>query len=230
MTKSKLIIKEKEVVVPGEVVAEGMDYLPGFGMYRQDKKVKASRLGLMRLEGKVIKLIPLSGKYLPKRGDVIIGRVQDINLSGWNIDTNSAYHAMLPLRDASTDYIKKGSDLTKYFAVGDYIVTKITNVTSQNLIDLSMKGPGLRKLEGGRIMRVAPSKVPRIIGSKGSMVSMIKKSTNCNIMVGQNGVVWVRGNNPSDETKAVKAIQMIEDKSHVSGLTDMVNKFLEGEQ
>ena len=75
----KLRISDKEIVCPGEVLAVGMEYLPGQGMYRQGDHIIASRLGLAKIEGKVIKIIPLSGRYLPKRGDVIIGKVRDVN-------------------------------------------------------------------------------------------------------------------------------------------------------
>jgi len=223
----KLKINDKEIVCPGEVLAEGMEYLPAQGMYRQGNNIIASRLGLVRIEGKVIKIIPLSGRYLPKRGDVIIGKVRDVNFSGWSIETNSAYPAMLSMKDGTSDFIRRGADLTKYFEIGDYLVTKIINVTSQNLIDLTMKGPGLRKLDGGRIMKVAPSKVPRIIGKQGSMVSMVKKATNCNIIVGQNEIVWIKGLNPEDEFITVETIAKIEAESHVSGLTDRIKAFLE---
>jgi len=225
--EENLKVNDKDIVVPGEILAKGMDYLPGQGMYREGDSILASKLGVVKIEGKVLKVIPLSGKYLPKRGDVIIGMVRDVNFSGWSIETNSAYSAMLSMKDASSDFIRRGADLTKYFDIGDYLVTKIINVTSQNLIDLTMKGPGLRRLESGRIIRVSPSKVPRIIGKQGSMVSMIKKATNCNIIVGQNGVVWIKSLNPGDEIVTVETIRKIEEESHVSGLTDRIKTFLE---
>lgn len=227
MEKAKLLIKDQDIVVPGDVVAQGMGYLPSLGTYRKGNDVYASRLGLARIDGKVIKIIPLSGNYIPKKGDVIIGRVKDINFSGWAVETNSAYQAMLSMKDATNDFIRRGADLTKYFDIGDNVVTKIYNVTSQNLIDLTMKGPGLRKLVSGRIINVEPTKVPRIIGKQGSMVSMLKQATNCNIIVGQNGVVWVKGLKPDDEILVVKTIRMIEEQSHVSGLTELIKKHLE---
>ena len=148
-------------------------------------------------------------------------------ISGWAIDTNSAYTAMLSMKDGTEDFIRRGADLTRYFDVDDYIVTKIFNVTSQNLVDLTMKGPGLKKLEGGRIVKVSPSKVPRIIGKQGSMVSMIKTATNCNIIVGQNGIVWIKALKPKDEILTVETIKKIERESHISGLTDRIKKFLD---
>lgn len=225
----KLIAQEKSVVVPGEVLAEGMDYIPGFNTYRNGESVLASKLGLMVVEGRAIKLIPLSGKYIPKRGDTIIGQIYDVLFSGWRVETNSAYSAMLGLKDATSEFIAKGADLTQYYDFGDYIVAKITNVTSQKLIDLTMKGPGLRKLKGGRVIQVSPHKVPRIIGKKGSMVSMIKQATGCRIIVGQNGLVWLQGEDPAKELLAIKTIRKIEAEAHLSGLTDIIKEFLEKE-
>ena len=224
---SKLLIKDKEVVVPGECLAQGMDYLPGIGTYRDGDNTFASKLGLVTIDGRALKLISLSGRYLPKRGDTIIAGVKDIVMSGWLVDTESAYHAMLGMKDATSDFIQKGADPTKFFNFGDYIVCKITNVTSQKLVDVTLRGPGLRKLRGGRVIKANTNKVPRIIGKKGSMVSMIKQATDCKIIVGQNGVIWIQGEDPKLEILAVETIKKIEKQAHISGLTDKIKDFLE---
>lgn len=222
----ELLAKDKEVVVPGQVLAKGLEYLPSNGTYRMNDNILANRLGLLAIEGKVLRTIPMSGRYLPQKNDVVIGKVDDILMSGWRLDINCPYSAVLPLKDASFDFIAKGADLTRYFNLEDYVMMKITNVTSQNLIDVTAKGPGLKKLRGGRIMKVSPSKVPRIIGKKGSMVSMIKKATDCKIMIGQNGVIWFEGT-PEMEVIVSEAIKKIELESHHQGMTDKMKEFLE---
>ncbi len=170
-----------------------------------------------------------SGPYLPKAGDKIIGKVQDITFSGWRVDTNTAYSAMLNVKDATTRFIKKEEDLSKILAIGEYVVVKITNVTSQNLIDLTMKEPGLYKVAGGRIISINSQKVPRVIGKQGSMVTQIKDKTGCNITVGQNGLIWLKGTSDG-ELLAEEAIKLIEAKSHEKGLTEKVEKFLDSKK
>jgi len=226
---TKLLIVNKEVVVPGQVLAEGMDYLPSHGTYRQENKIIANRLGLITLEGKVIKTIPMNGRYLPKKYDVIIGRVIDILMSGWRLDINSAYSAVLNIKEAGNIRYNSKSDLTKIYRLGDYIFCKITNVTSQNLVDISTQGQGFRRLYGGRIIYIGTHKVPRIIGKKGSMVNMIKQATGCKVVVGQNGVVWIQSDDPRAEILTVRTIKLIEKESHISGLTDRIKSFLEKE-
>ena len=101
MSDGKLLVKDKDIVVPGEVLVTGMGYLPGQGTYRDDNQIVANRLGLLTIDGKVLKTVPLSGRYMPKRNDVIIGKVIDILMSGWRLETNSPYSAVLPLKDRS---------------------------------------------------------------------------------------------------------------------------------
>lgn len=220
------MIKEKEIVVPGQVLADGMEYLPSHGTYRKDEQILANRIGVAVFEGKVIRTIPLAGKYLPKRSDIVIGSVTDIIGIGWRVEINSPYNGLIPIKDGTFEFIPRGADLARYFDVGDYFVGKITNVSGQNLIDVSVKGQGLYKLRGGRTITVNTNKVPRIIGKKGSMVSMIKRATDCKVTVGQNGVVWLNGE-PKMEHIALQAIRKIEAESHISGLTDRIKEFLE---
>ncbi len=223
---SEIKVKDKEISVPGEVLAVGMDVLPGAGTYRDGEKIVANRLGLVVMDGRTIKLLPLSGRYMPKTNDTIICKVIDVGFNGWRLDTNSAYSAMLSMKDATSEFIQRGANLTQYYDLGDHIVCQIVNVTSQKLIDVTMKGPGLRKLKGGRIIEVDANKVPRIIGKQGSMVVMIKEATQCNIVVGQNGLIWIDGE-PMNELLAIQAIRKISAESHTSGLTEKIKEFLD---
>jgi len=86
---------------------------------------------------------------------------------------------------------------------------------------------GLGKLEDGMIMRVNSNKVPRVIGKEGSMISMIKEATGCEITIGQNGLVWIKGNSVDDELFAKETIIFVTEKSFVDGLTEKTEKFLE---
>ncbi len=222
----ELKVKDKDIVVPGEVLAEGMDYLPAGGAFREGEQIVASQLGLINVNNRLVKLIPLSGRYYPKVGDNVIGRVVDILMSGWLVDIGCSNNAMIPLKDGSSSYIERGADLKQFYDFDDYVIAKVSQFNGKN-IDLTMKEQGLRKLSAGKIIKIASSKVPRVIGKQGSMITMIKDMTKTRISVGQNGLIWISGDDAASERKAEAAIKLIEEKSHIEGLTEEVKKFLE---
>ena len=140
---SELKVKDKEIVVPGEILAEGMDYLPSYGVFRDQGKIIAMQLGLINISGRVIKLIPLSGRYIPKKDDIVLGKIADIGFSGWRVDIGWAFEANLGLKDATSEFIEKRADLTQYYDYGEIIAAQISHVSGSKIIDLTMKGPGL---------------------------------------------------------------------------------------
>src|SRR3989338_382903 len=164
---STIVVKEKDIVIPGEVLAEGLDYLPGDNTYREADTIYSKVLGLVSILGRVVKITALAGPYVPKTGDKIIGKVTDITMNGLRVETETAYSAMLNVKDATTRFIRKEENLSELIAICDYIVAKIVQVTSQNLIDLAMREPGLHRITGGRVIKINSQKVPPVIGKQG---------------------------------------------------------------
>ena len=155
----------------------------------------------------------------------MIGKVEEIIFSKFIIDINSPYEAVLPLSEATDEFIDlTKTDLTYYLNYNDLIFSEIMSVSKTKNVQLSMKDRKCRKLRGGRVIKVTPAKVPRIIGKSGSMVEMIKQTTGTQIVVGQNGIVWVKGDN---EDIAIEAILEVERKSHLHGLTDKIKESVE---
>ncbi len=226
----KIFVNRREIVVPGEKLGSGMDILPSSGTIREGEDIYACKYGMVEIkDNRIIKIIPLSGVYLPSKDDMVIGKIVDIGFAGWQVDIGSAYSANLPVGEVveeRVDLLK--ADLSRYLDIGDIIYAKIINVTKAKVVQLSLKENGCRKLIGGRIIKITSSKVPRVIGRKGSMIKMIKELTRCNIIVGQNGYIWIKGE-PSSEFNAVRAIYTIERESHLSGLTDKIKQMLEGD-
>lgn len=217
--------KQRKIVVPGEVIATGPNFLPGENTKRDGKDILSTRYGLLDSDERLVKVIPLSGIYLPRRGNVVIGKVTDITFNGWLMDINSPYSSFLPIMECK-GFISKKDDLSLIYNHGDMVVAKVIGVKGKG-VDLTTKERGFDKLEDGIIVTVNSNKVPRVIGKQGSMVNLIKEYTGCDIVVGQNGLIWIKGNSIESELVARDAIKMITDKSFIDGLTDKVKEFLE---
>jgi exosome complex component RRP4 len=214
---------ERKIVTPGETIVSGEEFLSGDGVYRDGDDIVAKRFGLADTSDKIIKVIPLSGTYVPRRGNSIIATVTDVVMRGWVLDFGGPQNAFLPIMEAPR-YINK-NEMRDHFDFGDSIVCKVWDVSARG-IDVSVKMRGFGKIEGGMIISVSPNKVPRIIGKEGSMVNLIKEATGCDITVGQNGKVWIKGSSLEEEIKTKKIIEFIVENSAMSGLTEKVEEFI----
>jgi len=118
-------------------------------------------------------------------------------------------------------------DLSEIYGVGDLVLAQVIAFDRTRDPLLTTKGRGLGKITSGRIARISASKIPRIIGKQGSMITMLKKETGTDIVPGQNGIVLATGRNPDQERVAVEALYMIEREAHTTGLTDQVKMFIQ---
>ena len=215
----------RKQVIPGDVIVTG-DYRPGMFVQRRGNDMVALRIGLAEIIRNDVKVIPLSGAYIPRTEDMVVGKVVNVTGYGWEADINSCFVGYLPGQFVfGRDFSPSTHDLTTRFMVGDLMLAKIEAFDRTRDPQLSIRGPGLGKIPQGEIVKITPMKVPRLIGRKGYMINMIAELTACEIKVGQNGVIVVDGT-PEGVQKAVQAIQLIEQEAHMADLTTKVQQLL----
>lgn len=217
-------METRQIVVPGEVVDDSGELRPGMNTYQEGRAIYALRLGVKAVKGDRVNVISLSGRYEPQRGDMVIGTVAEVGPSNWYINIGAANDVGMHVNDVP--WRVEFGETSKYLAVGDSVLLKIVHVDEMKKAQVSMKDRQCRKLTGGLILDVAPTKVPRIVGRQGSMIQMVKDATNVRIFVGQNGHVWVDGE-PEDVQLALEALRKVEAEAHTTGLTDRMKAWLE---
>ena len=225
-----IFFEKREIVVPGDLLAEG-DYIAGENTFKEGNRIYASRVGLIEYANKKIQVVALRAFYVPRIGDTVIGKIVEVGVSGWIVDINSPYMALL----RASDVLEKGfnprkDDLTAIYDVGDMIIAKIISYDRTQNPLLTVNERGLGKITRGQIVQITPTKIPRVIGRKGSMINVIKRETGCNIVLGQNGLILVSGRSLENERLAVMAIRKIEEEAHTSGLTDRITEMLRKEK
>lgn len=218
---------ERDVVIPGEVIAKGDEYLPGEGTEKRGGEIVSIKYGLSEESNRLVKVIPLSGVYQPRKGNVIIGKVENITYHGWVISIDAPEEAFLPLQEVPKYVSKEG--LSDVLDIGDMVVAKVIGVTNRG-VDLTIRSRGLGRLDEGTIIKVNPNKVPRIIGKEGSMINLIKNESGCNITVGQNGLIWINGDNVEDELLVKRSILFATENSFFHGLTEKVEEWFNKEK
>jgi exosome complex component RRP4 len=214
---------ERILVLPGEELP-GHGLKPGSGTYRVNGRIYASVLGLVRSRPPVVEVTPLSGRYIPRPGDVVIGTVTDVQGTFWLLDIAAPRWA--PLHMTGTPWKIDYGETEQYLRVGDSVAVRVEAIENTGRIGVTMLGEDLGKLEGGTLVTISPAKVPRVIGRGGSMIETIQRSTHCRLVVGQNGRIYVDG--PTEETLRVReTLRLIDAEGHRAGLTERVQSFLD---
>jgi len=212
----------RTLVLPGEEIrAQGLK--PGPGTYRTGGKVYASVLGLLSERPPLVSVIPLSGRYIPKPEDVVLGTVADVQGTFWLLDIGAPRWA--PLHMTGTPWQVEVGETDRFLRVGDAVVVQVENLDPTGRIGVTMNGEGLGKLEGGTIARISPARVPRVVGRNGSMIDTIRRHTGADIVVGQNGRVWI-GGSPEAIHRVSEVLRLVEENAQRSGLTERVESYL----
>lgn len=193
------------IVVPGELLAQTPLRIENAII--EDEKTYSTVLGIYNEERS--SLVALEGLWYPIRGDIVIGIVEEARLNSYSVDLNSPYKGIIIAKFVETRLER-----------GDVVECEVKEMDDTKTAVLMRP----KKLFGGKVIDVKPSKVPRIIGKANTMVEQIRNGTKSTIMVGMNGRIWAKGGNVA---LATEAILKIGEEAHTSGLTERIKALLE---
>ncbi len=213
----------RKIVMPGDLIAKN-PRAAGYGTYVEKGKVYAKFLGLLDKTDTSVRVIPLKGRYIPSQGDVVIGIVREVTANGWIVDIYSPYQAFLPVTEYPENALKNRK-VNEVLDIGDAIIGKVLNIDPKMKVTLTMKDRVCKPVRVGRIVAINPARVPRVIGKKGSMIKLLKSELGVQIIVGQNGLIWINGDRRKVSI-AEEAIYIIEEEAHTDGLTDRITEFV----
>ena len=218
---------KRKYVIPGDVVTTG-PFRAEQNVILEGDKIISTAVGISEIYEDSVRVIPLTGKYIPKIDDLVIGKVNSHTSLSWELDINSCYVGFLPAQDVfGRDFSAHADELATKLKTGDLVAARIANFdrTRDPLVTISDRDLGT--IDSGDLVKISPSKVPRLIGKRGSMIQMIEMATNAAVTIGQNGWVVVSCETPEGLLKAKKAIEMVDQKAHVANLTDQIKEMLE---
>jgi len=217
----KKLESKKRYVLPGDFITTAPLRLQD-NVVLEGKRIISTTIGLSDVSADSVRVISLNGIYMPKIDDLVIGTIQSIFGNSWFADINSCYQGMLLGQDVfGRGSYPTTSEMKERLDKGDIIFARI----AEPLISIADKNLG--KIDSGELIKIPPTKIPRLIGKHGSMIQTIEASTNATITVGQNGFIVVSCDETNGLLKALAAIRMVDEQAHLVDLTDKVKKMLE---
>jgi len=217
---------KRRYVIPGDVIATG-PLRPEQNVYQEGDRIISTSVGISEIFENSVRVIPLTGGYVPKTNDLVIGKVIGTSPLSWEFDIDSCFIGFLPAQDVfGRDYSPTKDELRQRLNIGDLVAARIANFDRSRDPLLTVQDRDLGKIESGELVKIAPSKVPRLIGKRGSMIQTIEMATKAMITIGQNGWIVVSCEDPEGLLKAIEAIKMIDTLAHTPNLTERVKSML----
>ncbi|PWN36104.1 uncharacterized protein FA14DRAFT_160976 [Meira miltonrushii] len=187
----------------GQAIASSVTFMRGHGAYLSSASVsdgaapliRSSLCGVVRKTNKLISVNSLKTRYAPEVGDLVVGRITDLQPGNrrWRVDVRSRQEANLLLSSINLpggiQRRKLESDeleMRNYFKEGDLLVCEVQSLFHDGSTSLHTRSLNYGKLRNGQLAIVNPCLIRRL---KSHFVRL--EELGLEIIIGLNGVLWI---------------------------------------
>eukprot|EP00899_Mesostigma_viride_P011876 jgi/Mesvir1/2068/Mv02322-RA.1 len=197
---------------PIDVGAAGADdstFLRGHGTHVVDGQLRATLCGVVERVNKLISVRPMKSRYNPENGDVIVGRVIEIQGKRWKLDINARQEAVLMLsavnlpggiqrRRTQVDEL----NMRHLYCERELLSAEVQALHHDGSVALHTRSRKYGKLTGGQLVKVPPSLIKRL-----KQHFHVLAHCQVQVILGCNGLVWISGVPPAVEGNAEDEVE-----------------------
>jgi exosome complex component RRP4 len=181
-----------QLVSPGDSITTDINFMRGHGTYADSNMMYSSVAGVVERVNKLISVRPLKTRYNGEIGDVIIGRITEVQQRRWKVETNSRLDSVLMLSSVNLPggelRIRSAEDelmMRQYLQEGDLISAEVQMIHGDGVLSLHTRSLKYGKLSQGVLVRVSPSLIKR------RKTHFHNLPCGASIILGNNGYVWI---------------------------------------
>uniref|UniRef100_A0A3B3BAE0 Exosome component 2 n=1 Tax=Oryzias melastigma TaxID=30732 RepID=A0A3B3BAE0_ORYME len=174
---STSVFDRKDMVVPGDIITSDTGFMRGHGTYVDEEMLTASVAGEVQRVDKLICVRPLKTRFNGEVGDVVVGRITEVN---WTLSCCSHQISLTRRRSAEDELTMR-----EYLQEGDLISAEVQSVFSDGALSLHTRSLKYGKLGQGVLVQISPSLIKR---QKSHFHNL---PCGASIILGNNGFVWL---------------------------------------
>ncbi|PFH51003.1 hypothetical protein AMATHDRAFT_143578 [Amanita thiersii Skay4041] len=185
-------LHDSNLTLPGETLTSSHAYMRGHGTYVHNEEVIASVAGTIERVNKLVTVRALRARYNPEIGDLVVGRITEVQPRRWKVDANGRQDAVLMLSSVNlpggVQRRKLESDelqMRNFFEEGDLLVAEVQAFFSDGAMSLHTRSLKYGKLRNGQLVSVSPALIRRL---KSHFISL---PCGVDLILGLNGYIWV---------------------------------------
>lgn len=194
---------EKHLVAPGDTITTDTGYMRGHGTYVDEEKLIASVAGAVERVNKLVCVKALKTRYNGEVGDIVVGRITEVQQKRWKVETNSRLDSVLLLSSMNLpggELRRRSAEdelaMRDYLQEGDLISAEVQSVFSDGAVSLHTRSLKYGKLGQGVLVQVSPSLVKR------QKTHFHDLPCGASVILGNNGFIWIY---PTTEQKDEEA-------------------------
>jgi len=190
----------EQLVTPGDIITRDTGFMRGHGSYMNEDILYASVAGLVDRVNKLISVTPLKTRYNGEIGDVVVGRIVEVQQKRWKVDTNSRLDSALLLSSVNLpggELRRRSAEdelsMRRYLSEGDLISAEVQNIFNDGSLSLHTRSLKYGKLGQGVLLKVSPSLVKR------RKTHFHTLPFGASIILGNNGFIWIYQTGAGDD-------------------------------
>ncbi|XP_068104945.1 exosome complex component RRP4 [Hyperolius riggenbachi] len=180
------------LVTPGDTITTDTGFMRGHGTYMDDDKLVASVAGVVERVNKLICVRALKTRYNGEVGDIVVGRITEVQQKRWKVDTNARLDSVLLLSAVNLpggELRRRSAEdelaMRSYLQEGDLISAEVQAVYSDGALSLHTRSLKYGKLGQGVLVQVSPSLIKR------RKTHFHNLPCGASIILGNNGFIWL---------------------------------------
>jgi len=190
----------RPLVTPGCVVTSDPGFMRGHGTWvDEEDKIIATVAGNVERINKLYSVRPLRSRYIGEVGDVVVGRIVEVQHKRWTVDINARLSAVLLLSSVNLPggqlRIKTEEDelmMKAHLEVGNLISAEVQSIFHDGSVSLHTRSLKYGKLSQGQLVKVPSSLVQRKKTHFHNIVSGIQ------LILSNNGYIWISPSSVED--------------------------------
>jgi exosome complex component RRP4 len=199
------------IVTPGQVVTSDPQWMRGHGTFSASAAVapdenpsiiRSTLAGTLQKTNKLLSVAPLRARYTPEIGDLVVGRIVEVQSRRWKVDVAAPLLANLLLSSINLPggILRKRTTVDElqirgFFAEGDLLVAEVQSLFQDGSASLHTRSLKYGKLRNGYFMAVAGvGGGAGVVRSKRQIFSLPPASPGAgevDVILGVNGYIWI---------------------------------------
>ena len=205
--------KSTNIIAPGQTVTDDPQWMRGHGTFATENStiIRSTLAGTLQKTNKLLSIVPLRARYNPEIGDLVIGRIVEVQSRRWKVDVAAPLLANLQLSSINLPggTLRKRTsvdelNIRSFFGEGDLLVAEVQQLYQDGTASLHTRSLKYGKLRNGYLMAVSGMGGGAGVVQARRQIFTVQTSRGgeIDVILGVNGSIWVSKNIASETSSS----------------------------